>query len=291
MPRTQDATAPTQAAAAHRYDTVLVHVQPGVASSRRTELAAQLARRFGARLIGVGAELIEPVVSADPYSAQLVAEAYRRLGEELAVDLKSAEEAFRRDAAEAEIEWRSVEAPPARAIVTLARAADLIVMEAQDPTAKDAYRGADVAEVVMSAARPVLVAPHKAGHLKAAAVVVAWKDTREARRALADALPFLVAAKDVVIQAVGPESDVEYMQASTADVVAALRRKGVPARASVTTAPDASVVDELNAEAAAIGADLIVAGAYGHSRAREWVFGGVTRTLLGEPQHYLLLSH
>jgi nucleotide-binding universal stress UspA family protein len=104
-------------------------------------------------------------------------------------------------------------------------------------------------------------------------------------------MPFLVAAKDVVIQAVGPESDVEYMQASTADVVAALRRKGVSARASVTTAPDASVVDELNAEAAAIGADLIVAGAYGHSRAREWVFGGVTRTLLGEPQHYLLLSH
>jgi len=101
----------------------------------------------------------------------------------------------------------------------------------------------------------------------------------------------LQGVNEVIVQAVCAEDAAEACEAHTQDVAEALRRRGVPARANVTAAPDASVADELLAEAAARGADLIVMGAYGHSRMAEWVFGGVTRTVLADPQVYLLLSH
>ena len=81
------------------------------------------------------------------------------------------------------------------------------------------------------------------------------------------------------------------VQAQVEDVAAYLVDRGVSAQAQVSLVPEAGVVGQLNKAADALGADLIVAGAYGHSRLREWVFGGVPRTLLDEPCRYLLLSH
>lgn len=273
------------------YSTLLVHVEPGLAASRRVEIAAGLARAFDARLIGLGAEMIEPVTMVDPYSGQLIAEMYQQLSRQVAADLENAEATFRRDAAGADAEWRTVSSTPVNAIARTARAADLIVMTATEAKGSDVYHAAPPAEVVLTAGRPVLVAPVGAGHLQARKVVVAWKETREARRAVADAMPFLVRAEEVVVQSVCGEDEVEAAEACALDVAAWLRRHGAPARANVTTAPDASVADELNAEAEAIGADLIVAGAYGHSRTVEWALGGATWRLLQAPQRYLLLSH
>ena len=180
---------------------------------------------------------------------------------------------------------------PARALAALSRSADLIVVSAHPQT--NYYRAADPAEVVMRSGRPVLVVPDKGAPLKGDAVVVAWKDTREARRALQDGLPFLQRAKQVVVAAVCSQDETGAVQRQVDDVIDYLSRRGVAARATakVSVASDAGVVGELNAAAQAIGADLIVAGAYGQSRLREWVFGGVTRTLMDEPTRYLLLSH
>jgi nucleotide-binding universal stress UspA family protein len=286
-----DAETRTLDHAGHGYRSLLVHVQPGLAGSRRVELAAGLARRFGARLIGLGAESFEPVAMMDPYSGQLVAEMYQQLSRQLDADLKSAEVTFRRDAAGADGEWRSVKSEPVRALAQAARAADLIIASSHDGEGGDLYRAADPGDLVLASGRPVLVAPPGDGHLQADKIIVAWKDTREARRAVADALPFLVRAQDVLVLAVCAEDDAETSRAAVEDVAEALRRHGAPARGHVTTAPDASVADELNAEAAALGADLIVAGAYGHSRTVEWVMGGATRSLLRNPQRFLLLSH
>jgi len=289
----QEKSAPAARTAppAPTYSTLLVHVEPGLAASRRVEIAAGLARAFDARLIGLGAEMIEPVTMVDPYSGQLIAEMYQQLSRQVAADLKNAEAAFRRDAAGADVEWRTVSSTPVNAIARTARAADLIVMTATEARGSDVYHAAPPADVVLAAGRPVLVAPAGAGHLQARKIVVAWKETREARRAVADAMPFLVRAEEVVVQAVCAEDEVEAAEACALDVAAWLRRHGAPARANVTTAPDASVADELNAEAEAIGADLIVAGAYGHSRTVEWALGGATWRLLQNPQRYLLLSH
>lgn len=291
MSQTLESESVSRAATAIRYDSVLVHVEPGLASSRRVEIAAGLARRFGGRVIGLGAEALEPPTAVDPYSGQLVAELVVQMTRQIEADLKSAEQAFDRDAAGTTSEWRVAQATPNRALAAEARAADLIVMGAQAERSSNVYRSADPAEVVMTAGRPVLVAPAGAGQLRAEKIIVAWKDTRESRRAVADALPFLLRADEVIVQAVCAEDAVEAAQAQTEDVAEALRRRGVPARANVTVAPDAGVADELLAGAAAAGADLIVMGAYGHSRMAEWAFGGVTRTLLGDPQVYLLLSH
>jgi nucleotide-binding universal stress UspA family protein len=291
MAQTLESASPARTAQAH-FDSLLVHVEPGLPASRRVEVAAGLARRFGARLIGLGAESLEPPVATDPYSSQLLADMVVELTRELELRLANAAADFRRDAAGAgDIEWRSVQAMPNAAIAAEARAADLIVMGAAEGRRASGYQAADPAEVVLTAGRPVLVVPEAPAHLEARRVVLAWKDTREARRAMQDALPFLIAAEEVVVVAVCPEDALAVCRAQTEDVASALRRRGVKARAHVVTAPDASVADELNAEAEAIGADLIVSGAYGHSRMAEWVFGGATRALLKSPSRYLLLSH
>ncbi|MFZ5718234.1 MAG: universal stress protein [Pseudomonadota bacterium] len=276
-------------ARATTYATLLVHAQAGAGSKHRVQVAAALAQRLGARLVGLGAEGFSPIPTPDPFTGYASGEWTALVLEQIAKDLKAAEATFQRDAAGADVEWRSIQEFPARALVRTARVADLVVVS---PRARaDAAHSADPADVVMSAGRPVLLVPEPSGRLEASCVLVAWKNTRECRRAVADALPFLLQAKDVIVQAVCRPEEVEAAEAETADVVANLVRHGAPARALVTCVQPESVVDELMRVADLNGADLIVAGAYGHSRLREWVFGGVTDELMHRPGCYVLMSH
>ena len=102
---------------------------------------------------------------------------------------------------------------------------------------------------------------------------------------------FLKAAAEVIVQGVCEDVDAEIVTRETEDVAVALRRHGIKASASVSTAAKDGVTVELQRVAAAAGADLIVAGAYGHSRTAEWAFGGVTRELIHRPPCFVLLSH
>lgn len=267
---------------------VLVHVEPGEASRDRVQVAAALARSMGGRLIGLGAEMAQPLV-ASPYGGVNTAEWVVAMNKQIDDDLIAAQAAFNLDSAGVDSEWRVMREMPARALAAAARACDVVVVSAHPQT--NYYRAADPAEVVMRSGRPVLVTPAKASPLDGRAVVLAWKDTREARRALQDGLPFLQRAEQVVVVAVCAQDEAGAVQRQVDDVIAYLSRRGVRATAKVSIAPDAGVVGELNATAQAIGADLIIAGAYGQSRLREWVFGGVTRTLMDEPTCHLLLSH
>ncbi|MDZ4054869.1 MAG: universal stress protein [Phenylobacterium sp.] len=267
---------------------VLVHVEPGEASRDRVQVAAALARSMGGRLIGLGAEMAQPLV-ASPYGGVNTAEWVVAMNKQIDDDLIAAQAAFNLDSAGIDSEWRAMREMPARALAAAARACDVVVVSAHPQT--NYYRAADPAEVVMRSGRPVLVTPAKASPLDGRAVVLAWKDTREARRALQDGLLFLQRAEQVVVVAVCAQDEAGAVQRQVDDVIAYLSRRGVRATAKVSIAPDAGVVGELNATAQAIGADLIIAGAYGQSRLREWVFGGVTRTLMDEPTCHLLLSH
>lgn len=289
MSQTQERPAARAAQSANTVASFLVHAEPGAASTHRVEVAARLARERGARLIGLGAETFEPILTVDPFFGYAAAEWVTLVQEQIAASLKNAEAAFRRDSAGADIEWRSVEDNPARALACAARAADVIVMSPKGPGGR--ARTADPADVVMTSGRPVLMVPDAATHLHGKAVVVAWKDTREARRAVADAMPFLLAAEDVIVQAICDEAEVATVTRQVEDVVAALKRHGVKARSSITTAPSGEVTMELERVAAANQADLIVAGAYGHNRTSEWAFGGVTDDLLHRPGCFVLLSH
>jgi nucleotide-binding universal stress UspA family protein len=278
------------AAATRAIRTILTHVAPGGVGAQRLAAAAALARRLDASLYGVSAAMVPPLGAVDP-TGLAEGEWFAVMREQLTRDLEASQEDFRAAAAGLRAEWSSAEAMPAEALARASRAADLIVLGGESLGTKDAYRHADPAEVMMHAGRPVLVAPPGAPPLTARAVVVGWKDTREARRAVADALPLMARAETVLVTEVCAASEREDALVRTRDVGAWLARHGIPTHARVVLADPDRVVTELNVAAEAIGADLIVTGGYGHSRLGEWAFGGVTRDLLTTPERYVLLSH
>jgi nucleotide-binding universal stress UspA family protein len=185
----------------------------------------------------------------------------------------------------------ALEEIPVTAVAKLSRSADLIVAGGSPYKGQDRHRWCDPAELILLSGRPVLLAPPSGGTLAAEAVIVAWRDTREARRALADALPFMQGAREVVVMEVCAEDQFGDAESRTFAVVQGLKRHGVEARAKVVIGSPDQIAAELDIAAGVAGADLIVAGGYGHSRLGEWVFGGVTRDLLQGPERFLLMSH
>lgn len=274
------------------YKTILVHAEASSIAEPRLTCAAELARTFDALLLGLGGEIVKSLGVSDPYGFSegpwLVAVRERVEG-----DLKAAQAAFERIAGGQAHEWRVVEDLPAAAMAKTARAADLIVAGGAPAASPALYhdQAVSLGELVLAAGRPVFVVPPVATPFVGAAVIIAWKDTREARRAVADALPLLQRAQTVVVLEICGEIDAGLAEVQTQDVARALGRHGVTAQGQVIVAPDHEVCDLIHAQARARSADLIVAGAYGRSRFSEWAFGGVTRRLLGDPQGYLLLSH
>ena len=285
---TATAIRPEQATSAIR--SILVHVEPGAEARPRLETAVALANKLDAMLIGVGAEMLQTqgIAEAHGFADSNWLSDLQKLVEE---NLSNAEAAFRAKTAGLKSAWLALQELPAPALARVSRSADLILAGGAPLKFIDAYRMAQTAELVLQSGRPILVAPPEGGKFRGEAVVVAWKDTREARRAIADALPFLQMAKDVVVQEICSDDHFANAEVHTFAVVEHLKRHGVAARAKVTIAPAARATTELNITADSIGADLIVAGGYGHSRLGEWVFGGVTRSLLESPERFVLLSH
>lgn len=283
--------APAQAPAATTdtaLKSILVHVEGTPQASPRLQVAVDLARKFDATLLGVGVEMLQTY--SDPYG-MLGGEWVVQLQELVNENLARAETAFRAKTAGLKTEWTSVEAFPAPALARRARAADLIVAGGAPLGLEGAYRAADSAELVMLSGRPILVAPPKPGRFSGQAVVVAWKDTRESRRALADAMPFLKAASQVVVVECCDKDRLAEARENTADVARHLGRHGVQATAKAIATRPTHVSSALQEAAQEVGADLIVAGAYGHTRLGEWAFGGVTYDLLHFPERFVLLSH
>jgi nucleotide-binding universal stress UspA family protein len=144
-----------------------------------------------------------------------------------------------------------------------------------------------VEQIVTAAGVPVLALPPDPPRDIGPVVLVAWKNSREAARAAHDALPLLRAAERVVLCAVG---EGEGTAAGLEDAAAMLDRHGVPVRPERVGGTDAGAGEVLLAQAAAHRADLLVMGAYGHSRLRELVLGGATRHVLWHATLPVLLS-
>jgi len=188
------------------------------------------------------------------------------------------------------VEWRSAQALPVPYMLQQARAADIIVVGARAETMVDPCAAPDPSDLVMQAGRPLIVVPSTVQWLDLRSVLVAWKDVREARRAVFDALPVLAAAKEVTITEI-PEENTHRADAVSrvADVAAWLRSHGIAARTIVPEKPG-GVSEQLDNIAANVGAGAVIAGAYGHSRFREWVLSGVTRHLATESRRCAFLS-
>ena len=273
------------------YAAVMTHVQADEAAAPRLACAVDIAKRFGAALRGVAAEMIPPL-ACDGGFYSLEADWTNAMRETIEERLKAARTTF--EAATADFgdcaSFRCGMQLPGPAIAAASRAADLVVAGGAPRSMHDGYRDCSPAELAIMSARPVLVAPPAAPTLAAKQVLLAWKDTREARRALSDAIPFFKQAERVVVAAICPRDDARQARIEVADVADALKRRGINAEAKVIehAHPDGF---QILRQASLEGADLIICGAYGHTRLGEWVFGGVTQDLLSQEQVYLLFSH
>lgn len=270
------------------FRTLMIHVPSASTGSRLLETAVALARRLDATLFGVGAAAVDPALMGGLYDAALMVP---ELVAQVRGGLRHAEDDFNRAAEGVKHRWVALEQQPGLAMAKTARGADLILAGPNLSPDQGVYSACDAGELVVKSGRPVLVIPKHGGRLDAEVVLVAWRDSREARRALADSLPFLKSAREVVVMEICAKGDVDAAAARTAAVLEGLKPHGVQARATVLCGDPGDAAERLDLAAATAGADLIVAGGYGHSRLGEWVFGGVTRALLRDPQRFILMSH
>ena len=274
--------------------TVMVSLALDQSNEARLELAGQLAEQFAAGVIGIAAaQFSPPLYFADGEAAERLIEqgeaAIRKRLSELEDEFRKAV----RSRACKSIEWRSALDFPTRYVAREARAADIIVTGGRSPVLSDAFALASPKDLVMQAGRPVLLVPDNSKCLDLRTVLVAWKDTSAARRAIADALPLLRKAKNVVIAEIPEGDDTRSAAGADVDDVAAfLSRHGIVATTRVSeTGARRDVTAELDAIAQDLVAGLIVAGAYGHSRFRELVLGGMTEHLMTRSDRCVLLSH
>jgi nucleotide-binding universal stress UspA family protein len=273
------------------YSSLMVYLDLYQSNDARLHVAGDLAEQFDAKLIGIACCQPQPTVYADGSFAQgLVAKLRAEAEEKLQSLQKRFTTAFENRVKD--VEWRAAFAAPADFVAHEARSADLVITGAdQSGALSDPMWRLDPSELVMRLGRPMLVVPPEVDRLKLSNVVVGWKDTREARRAVVDALPLLQKAKEVtVVEIVEQDRDRAAAARRVADVAAWLGRHGVDACHMVPTLRG-DAVEQLARHASDIEADIIVAGAYGHTRMREWIFGGVTRDLVAASRRCSFLSH
>ena len=275
------------------YATVMVSLALDQPNEARLQIAGELAERFEADIVGVAAaQFAPPLYFTDGAEAQALiddgeASVRRRLAG-LEAQFRAATKNRGGHA-----EWRSAVDFPVRFALAQARCADIVVSGGQSPAFADAFALASPKDLVMQAGRPLLVVPDRVNWLDLRSVLVAWKDTPEARRAVADALPMLRKARDVTVVAI-PERDDDrsVVMAGVTDVAAWLARHGVAATARICEgARNETAAAQLEKVAGDVDAGLIVAGAYGHPRFRELILGGVTQYLVTQTARSVLLSH
>ena len=271
------------------YKTILVHIDEHPRRSERLALALGLGAAFEAHVVGLFALEAARIPSyALAEAGPLVQEIeLRRRREAAAVAEKEFRQAERRAAGKAE--WRLSMDSALGAVRLNARYADLLV--AGQPEPGDLFGFDFAAEIILSTGRPVLFVPY-AGRFAACGkrVLVAWNASREAARAVSDALPLLARAEAVEVVAFDPDRG-DHGEVPGADLSLYLARHGVKASAARQRAPSLDIGAQILSRAADTGADLIVMGGYGHSRLREVVLGGATRSLLEAMTVPVLMSH
>jgi nucleotide-binding universal stress UspA family protein len=270
---------------------ILVHVEPGPVSERRLRYALSMAEARNMKLIGIAVRLsASAAVSTTLGDAAATAALCEAAGE----CCQTAKDLFDRVTAGSgvPVDWREPTGAPVDVMAAEAGCADLVIVGRNDRVDLDGgiYQ-LSPADLVMASGTPVMVVSTDAPvAYRGRRILLAWKSTPQAARAARDALPLLKTAQTVVITEVVPDSDsgkhvmtaeamADYLAAHGVETtVRRLQDSGDPGYQLVVAAADNDC-------------DLIVAGAYGHSRLREWVLGGVTRSLLAAPTVPCILSH
>ena len=273
------------------YKTIVVHLDAGKRRRVRIDLACTVAQRYGAHLIGFFALEAQPALIAPEAAPTLIPEmlnqqraAAEEAGREFAERMRTREYTARS-------EWRAASADGFEALRLYARHTDLVVAGQPDPEG-DGVPPWFSHDLVMSVGRPVLYVPF-AGRFDdcGTRVLVPWNGSREAARALSDALPFLREAKAAEVVSFDAQKLAGVIDMPHPDMKAYLARHDVNASVVAQPTGGIDVGSAILSRTADTGVDLIVMGAYSHSRARELVLGGATRTLFKSMTVPTLMSH
>lgn len=272
------------------YRSIMVHMNLGGGNLSALRVARDLADQFGARLIGISSGYpIAPVHSAGMIATSILEAddpAFKSALEGCESRFLEAAQGLNRP-----IEWRTDIEMPTVFLSTEARAADLIVVGRHVGSAAPTQT-LDIGDAVMKVGRPILIVPSLKNNLALNRALVAWKDTRESRHAISAALPILKKCGSVmIVQIISDESEHPAASAGLEDVRTWLRQHGVIASAAQVETAAGDIGPHLDLIAEQEQADLIIAGAYGHGRLREWIFGGATQYLLRHSSACVLLAH
>lgn len=277
------------------YKDVLVVLEPSARSQGRIEIAAAFAERFGAHLIGLcPLPAVEPGAKGFSLNSSLFSPVYREIREAARQQAGALQQAFDEAARRRGIsaEWRGVnegiDANPA----VHARYCDLAILGQLDVERPEIGQSRPE-DVAIASGRPILVLPYVGQYETIGRqVLVGWNTSREATRAVADAMPLLEAAETVTVLSIDPrEGPAAHGEVPGADISLHLARHGVNAVVERTVSADVPAGQVLLSRAADLGADLLVMGAYGHSRARELLVGGATRSILESMTLPVLMAH
>ena len=261
---------------------------------------ASLAERFAAHLIGLYTTL--PVEGPrgrgyfDYFDRSLLDPLYREYQEKMRADAAAARRLFEEIATRCGLsaEWRSAAGYPSETTALHGRYVDLIVLGQSDP---DDPQGALFRplpeEVALAVGRPILIIPYAGSWREIGRrVLVGWDASREATRAINDAMPLLAGAASVTVLAIDPvDGPAGHGEVPGADIALHLARHGVNATIEATVSAGIGVGNALLSRASDLEADLLVMGAYGHSRVRELLLGGATRTVLDSMTLPILMAH
>lgn len=279
------------------FKDLLVHLDTAASCAGRVRLAIELARAHEAHLTGlyvIGEPLIPQMVLGFVPEG-VVAEQQKRSKERAEVSVARFRDAAEREGIRFECRIAHTDDPDIVATVAQhARYVDLTVLGRPDPDDREVpLRLAE--QVALTSGRPIMAVPHMESDAPAGPaerILVAWDGSREATRAVHDALPLLTGAASVIVLCVNPQRTAARYEAEPgADIALHLARHDVHTEVQQASADDGAEGEAILSAALDSGANLIVAGAYAHSRIRELVLGGVTRTLLRSTTVPVLMAH
>ena len=270
---------------------LLAHVELDDIDRAALAVTADVADRLKADVLGLSVCQPLPALYQEGLVNGIVLDMDRA---QIGRECHAAEARFRAAMADkAAVEWRSLVTygDLAECIAAEARSADLIVTGTElGGMPFDSTRRVSLGELVMTAGRPVLIVPNNVAGLDLNHVMIAWKESREARRAALDALPLLKLAAKVTVVEIALEPRLQEARLHLAAVADWLAVHGIKAqtKALAREGNDAATLRQVMESE---NPDLVVAGGFGRARLSEWMFGGVTLDLLLRPDRCILLSH
>jgi nucleotide-binding universal stress UspA family protein len=272
---------------------IVVFIDGRTETASILEFAGTLAQEHGARLISVFMQPEPTVTPAETFARgegmRNTIEVHRARLERVEAEYRTQfEDIVRRHGIASE--WRSLPYLSSEVGVH-AYYADLVVVARPESEGQTASPPGLAESLVMSSGRPIIVFPPGGKVSQVRRVLVAWNATRESIRAVADAMPLLAKAEAVEVLVADHQRRPEgHGQEPGADIARHLARHGAHVEVRRMSSEGKDVGALLLSQAATFRADLLVMGAYGHSQVREWVFGGVTRTVLYEAGLPVLMS-